>query len=72
MSYQLCETLVYDWFYTNEVGEEYQEYVVGEAGVKEIQYHTPLGEGDKHYCDVVFEDGLVRRIFNISSFVFKR
>lgn len=37
--------------------------VVGEEGVKEIEYHTPGGEGDAHYVDIYFDDGTRKRIF---------
>ena len=37
--------------------------------VSEIIYHTPKGEGDRHYCDVICE-GYKERIFNICSVIY--
>ena len=37
--------------------------------VNEIIYHTPKGEGDRHYCDVICE-GYKERIFSISSVIY--
>lgn len=49
-------------------GEEYKRYEVGKNNVKEIQYHTPVGEGDRHYCDIYFDNtDNVKRIFNINE-----
>ena len=33
--------------------------------VKEIKYHTPLGEGDKHFVDIYYTDGRCSRMFSI-------
>lgn len=59
-----------NWFYSTEIGEQYFVYRVEERGVKEIEYHAPMGEGDRHYCDITLEDGTRRREFNINSVVF--
>lgn len=53
----------YDWFYSS-IGEEYQSYAVGKRNVVEIKEHKALGEGDKWFYDVIFEDGSMERIFN--------
>ena len=39
--------------------------------VIKIDYHTPLGEGDAHYCDVLFSDGNSRRVFRPDSIDFE-
>ena len=36
----------------------------GSNGVKEIMYHTPMGEGDAHFVDIFYENGEVYRYFN--------
>jgi hypothetical protein len=38
---------------------------IGEGGLKQIKYHNPSGEGDKHYCDCYYEDGTVIRVFDV-------
>lgn len=43
----------------------YNTIQVGSNNVGRIDYHTPQGEGDKHYCDVMYNDGLVERYFNM-------
>lgn len=35
----------------------------GGVEVMRIEYHSPQGEGDAHYCDVIMSDGCERRIF---------
>lgn len=39
--------------------------------VKELHYHQALGEGDRHYVDVVLKNGYVRRHFVINAIEFK-
>lgn len=39
--------------------------------VKELQYHQALGEGDRHYVDVVLKNGYVQRHFVINAIEFK-
>ena len=36
----------------------------GSNDVKEIVYHTPMGEGDAHFVDIFYENGEVHRYFN--------
>ena len=31
------------------------------AEISDIRYHTPLGEGDKHFIDVYYTDGTSER-----------
>ena len=66
------KAIIIDWFYSIENGEEYTSMRVGSTGVKEIKYHIPMGEGDKHFCDVYYEDGSVIRKFNINSIEFDK
>lgn len=62
--------------YDREVASCYKEYplgqlmtnvVVGHASngimVEKIIYHEPQGEGDQHYCDIVFAGGKTTRVF---------
>ena len=39
--------------------------------VVNIKYHTPLGEGDRHDCDIDMEDGKTYRLFQISRITFE-
>jgi hypothetical protein len=36
-----------------------------------IEYHEPCGEGDKHYIDVFYKDGIIRRIFAFTDIYFR-
>ena len=63
-------SIIFNWFYSHENGEEYKEYIVGKEVVS-IEYHEPLGSGDAHYCDVLLEDGTIDRVFNINSIIFE-
>ena len=40
---------------------------VGINDVTEIVYHTPLGEGDKHFVDIVCDDKRIYRTFQIEE-----
>ena len=44
-------------------------FKVGYLSCTKIEYHNPMGNGDRHYCDVYFKRSKVR-IFNISSVEF--
>ena len=35
----------------------------GGVVVDNIKYHEPQGEGDAHYCDVIFSDNTEQRVF---------
>ena len=59
-----------NWFYTDE-GEAWERITVGYNGVEKIDYHEPVGEGDKHFIDVFGKDGCVSRHFNINSVEFE-
>ena len=69
----------WDWFYTTDEGEGLAQARIGEEMwrygksriVKEINYHTPMGEGDKHYCDIAFDNGTSFRVFNLDEIEFK-
>lgn len=61
-------TMVYGC--TNEALEE-EYYVVGDGsyGCESIEYHQPMGEGDRHYVDVVIKDTVIR-LFNPTKIEF--
>jgi hypothetical protein len=56
------KSVTYDWFSPNE----YKTYHVG-GGVEEILYHSPQGDGDRHYCDIHEKGGFVTRVFNLNK-----
>ena len=65
----------YNWFYTND-GED---YLVEEIGIKNkngtpisIEEHIARGEGDKWFYDIVYEDGSMKRIFNMNQVFYKK
>ena len=39
--------------------------------IKEIKYHAPLGEGDKHFVDIYYIDGRCSRMFSIDFIRFE-
>lgn len=45
-------------------------YAVEDEDIISIIYHTPQGEGDRHYVDVIYKTGERIRIFNIQKIVF--
>lgn len=53
-----------------ECGNREIMYLVGTNGVKEIKYHAPRGEGDRHYVDVMIESGETVRVFDLNSVTF--
>lgn len=61
--------LTYNWFFTPE-GEANDTVEVGKPEyttkkiITEINEHCAMGESDKWYYDIHFEDGTLKRIFN--------
>lgn len=47
--------------------ENEERITEGVAGCKEILYHEPKGDGDKHFVDVLMEDGRRYRYFNFDT-----
>ena len=39
---------------------------VGQNGITEIVYHAPIGDGDTHFVDIVY-DKEICRCFNVSK-----
>ena len=63
----IVKKIIYDWWYTNEGGEEYGVAEVGKEDVIKIEEHESKGIGDKLYYDIFFNTGKKIRIFNVSS-----
>lgn len=61
----------YNWFTSNEVGEEFQEHGLA-PDTEKIEYHEPAGPGDQHYCDIYMKDGSVKRVFNLNEINFDK
>ncbi|MTI61844.1 MAG: hypothetical protein FH762_18000 [Firmicutes bacterium] len=64
------ETLFYNWNFELEGGEGFSRYTVGEGGVIKIEEDFCHVKGDKHWYDVLFEDGHIERIFNPNQVVY--
>ena len=45
----------------------YSKCEIGKDGVASIEYHPAMGEGDRHYCTVHFEDGDDKQIFDLDE-----
>lgn len=64
---------VYKEFADGAYKEYYLEKMVGGGVVVDaIEYHEPQGEGDAHYCDILFSDGTVERLFRPNSINFSK
>lgn len=60
------------WTYTSqeEYGENFLYLRHDMEHIVCIQYHTPDGDGDAHYCDVYFWNGENKRYFNLNEIEF--
>ena len=56
----------YNWFFSNENGEEFSSAKIGQNGVTEIRYYSPRHECECPYCEIDYENGYRERIFNIN------
>lgn len=66
--------ITYNWHQVNwdgSAGEDYNEYSIGQKSVTEIIEHPAIGEGDKWFYDVYFEDGHMERLFNPNIVVYQ-
>jgi len=59
----------YNWFYSQEVGEEYSNYSLSGDTIN-LVYHSPSKNDNQHYVDVTFKSGKIKRIFNINKLTF--
>lgn len=62
---EITSIITSDTTYTDSY--KYEVNPKGIDKIQEIRYHTPMGEGDRHYCDIVFTNGEESRIFNIDQ-----
>ncbi len=53
------------------IGENHQ-CTVGISGVTEIRYHSPCGEGDRHFVDVYYDAGHSERWLSIQGVSFEK
>lgn len=58
---------VYQFYKEYQDGESENNYLNKDMGggsrITKIEYHSPQGEGDAHYCDVIMSSGNIRRVF---------
>jgi hypothetical protein len=47
------------------------EDIYAPQDVEKFEYHEPCGDGDKHYIDVFYKDGIIRRIFVFKDIYFR-
>jgi len=59
--------VITNWHYTNENGEDYVIYESPHEQIKNMTYHEPKGDGDKHYVDIEYSNGKTIREFNLNS-----
>ena len=57
--YQFYKEYLYGKYEHNYVNKD----LGGGVSITKIEYHSPNGEGDAHYCDVIMSDGTMRRVF---------
>jgi hypothetical protein len=62
------QQIEFDWTGKEEWGF-CTSYKVGVKGVKHIECHVAMGEGDKWYWTVSFEDGHEEMIFNVTRVI---
>lgn len=65
-----ADTKIVESYFTHNENDEIVSVYVGYGDIKEIRYHYPLGDGDKHFCDVYDDKGLAWREFDIISVTF--
>lgn len=58
--------ITYNWFNGYCLQHE-----IGVDGVMSIREHQAMGEGDRWFYDVEFEDGRIERIFNMDSVIYE-
>ena len=56
--------LTFNWFYTPEPGEQYEQHVVGVNGVVRIAEELPVEPGDRLCYVVKFNNGTKEIIYN--------
>ena len=59
----------YNWYYTNENGEDYFTHDLGKRGVTDIKI---INIPDiPYHAEVYFENGSIQKIFNINKLYYK-
>ena len=74
------KSVQFNWFYTAEDGDGYEECEIGtvwgyketKKTVVEIKHHPPQRNGDRPYCDIEFDNGEIYRTYNINNIVFEK
>ena len=61
------QRIIYNWFYTTDVGEQFEEHIVGKDGVSTILECLPQVPSDVLHYLVEFEDGKRELIYNINK-----
>jgi len=63
--------IIFDWFYTDESGEDFTIWKVGDTvfsnKITEIFHRTGK---DGHYCEVMFDNGAMQTIYNLNRVVY--
>ena len=59
--------ILYNWYFTQEYGEEYLSCNITDQNISSIEEHIPLFNGDKHYCVIHYTDGSSEKVFNLNS-----
>jgi hypothetical protein len=62
----------FNWHTDEDNQEAFSHYRVdGHKGMKgnchRIDYHSPAGNGDAHYCDILLRNNEMVRVFNINK-----
>ena len=62
--------IIFDWFYTDESGEDFTIWKVGDMvfNDKIVKILHRTGE-DQHYCEVMFENGAMQTVYNLNRVV---
>lgn len=74
--------LTFNWFFSNETGEEFGSRHIGQEAYRlgsqqekitctSIVEHEPMGPGDRFYYDVYMSNGDSERIFNPNQVFYK-
>lgn len=63
--YEICR-IDFNWFYSTEVGEEYQTAELNKYGVVKIEEIPPRCEGDRNCYAVHMKNGWIKHIYNVN------
>ncbi len=51
--------------------EDWDQANLEDEDVLNINEHLPMGEGDRYYCDIEYQNGETHRVFNMNKIVYK-